>query len=89
MNFEYDRLRSLCTDELYNSYLSQLDTLKLKHGQNIMHNFECLDTKITNIEEVNNEIVLTVFMCVEFYDYVINTKTNKIISGGFVETWFA
>lgn len=81
MNFEYERLRSLCTDELYNSYLSQLYTLKLKHGQNIMHNFEYLDAKITNIEEINNEIVLTVFMCIEFYDYVINTKTNKIIRG--------
>lgn len=81
MNFEYDRLRTLCTDELYNSYLSLLETLKLKHGQNIMHNFECLDTKITNIEEINGQIVLTVFMCVEFYDYVINTKTKKIIRG--------
>ena len=81
MNFEYKELRNLCTDELYNSYMTQLETLKLKHGQNIMHDFNCIDMKITNIEEINDEIILTVFLCVEFYDYVINTKTNKIIRG--------
>ena len=81
MNFEYEELRSLCTDELYNSYQSQLETLKLKNGQNIMHDFNCHDIKITNIEEINKEIVLTVFMCIEFYDYVTNTKTKKIIRG--------
>ena len=81
MNFEYDRLRELCTDQLFNSYKTQLETLKLKNGQNIMHNFKYIDAKITNIEEINGEIVLTVFMCVEFYDYVINTETNKVIRG--------
>lgn len=81
MNFDYNELRQLCTDELYNTYVSKLEMLELKHCQNIMHNFNFIDAKIKNIEIVNNEIVLTVFMCVDFYDYTINTKTNKITKG--------
>lgn len=81
MNFDYKELRNLCTDELYNSYKSQLETLKLKNGQNIMHGFEALDIRITNIENINGEIIANVFLAVQFYDYVINTKTDKITRG--------
>lgn len=81
MNFDYNKLRELCTDELYNSYVSQLETLKLKNGQNIMSNFENLGTKIIDIDEANGEFILTVFMNVEFYDYVINTTSKKVTRG--------
>ena len=81
MDFKYDELRTLCTDELYNSYKAQLETLKIKDGQNIMHDFELVDIKIIEAKEVNDEIIVRVFMCVEFFDYVINSKTKQITRG--------
>lgn len=79
--FDYDKLRELCTDELYNSYKSQLETLKLKNGKNIMNDFSQNCTGIIDINNVNGDIVLTAFLSVSFYDYVINTISNKVTRG--------
>lgn len=81
MNFDYDTLREYCTDELYNTYVSQLETLKLKNGQNIMSDYQNLEMKITDITSENNVISLTVYAKISFYDYVINTKTNEVTRG--------
>ena len=81
MEFDYDKLRELCTDELYNSYISQLDVLKLKNGKNIMSDFKVLETKITNVVEQNGNVSITVYMRISFYDYVINTLNNTVTRG--------
>ena len=81
MNFDYDALREYCTDELYNTYVSQLETLKLKNGQNIMSDYQNLDMKIVNITSENNVISLIVYAEIRFHDYVINMKTNEVIRG--------
>ena len=81
MEFDYDKLRELCTDELFNTYKSQLETLKLKKGKNIMTAFELVDIKITDAKVENDNIILTTYMCINFYDYVINTDTKQIIRG--------
>src|SRR5699024_1121310 len=66
MNFDYDALSKLCTNELYNSYKTQLETLKLKKGQNIMSDFELLDAKVTRLIEDDQFITLTVYMKITF-----------------------
>ena len=81
MNFDYDTLRKHCTDELYNSYVSQLETLKLKQGKNIMNGFEHHITKVIDVDEANDEYIVSVFMSVSFYDYVVNVNSNKVIRG--------
>ena len=81
MNFDYNKLRELCTDELYNSYVSQLEILKLKNGKNIMKNFVKYDIKFVELKKENENIELSVYLYVQFYDYVINQKTNSIIRG--------
>lgn len=81
MNFNYKKLRTLCTDELYNSYLSQLEVLKVKNGQNIMEYFDNIATKVYEIKKENNVITIEAFMAVTFYDYVINTKTGAVTRG--------
>lgn len=81
MNFDYDTLSKMCTNELFNTYKSQLNVLKVKNGKNIMHSFKLLDCKITQISKVNNKLNFTVYMKISFYDYVINTKTNKVTRG--------
>ncbi len=81
MEFDYDKLRELCTDELFNTYKAQLETLKLKFGKNIMTAFDLVDIKITDAIVENDSVILTAYMCINFYDYVINTKTKETIRG--------
>ena len=81
MNFDYNALSKLCTNELYNSYKTQLETLKLKKGQNIMSDFELLEAKVTRLIEDEQFITVTVYMKITFYDYVINTQTKKVTRG--------
>ncbi len=81
MNFDYDKLRELCTDELYNAYISQLDTLKLKNGQNVMSDFNLQQINIIGIKEEDGKVAISVYMRVKFKDYVINQKTKKVIRG--------
>ena len=81
MDFEYDQLRELCTDELYNSYITQLDTLKLKFGKNIMSDFEQHFIRIIGVTEEAGNIIVKVYLKVSFFDYVINTKTTEVTRG--------
>ena len=81
MEFDYDKLRTLCTDELYNSYIAQLEVLKAKDGKNIMEYFDNVAARVYEIKKEKNVITVEVFMAISFYDYVINTKTNKITRG--------
>lgn len=70
MNFDYDKLRSLLTDELYNQYEMQLDTLKVKNECNKMSDFTYHHGVITGIMEENNQIIVTINLLVSFYDYI-------------------
>ena len=79
--FDYDTMRELCTDELFNSYKTQLKILKTKGQKNVMEGFNANKIAITNIELQNDELILTVYMSVTFYDYIINAKTNEVMRG--------
>ena len=81
MNFDYDNLKELCNNEIYNTYYEELEALKLKDGQNIMYDFKRVEHKIRNVTYSNQEIIITYYLDVKFIDYVINTKTKKIIKG--------
>ena len=80
MDFDYDKLRTLCTDELYNSYIAQLDVLKIKNNKNIMSDFINQGIKITEIKEENDNISITAIMKVSFYDYVVDSN-EKVVRG--------
>ena len=79
MNFDYEKLRAKVTDELYNQYEMQLQTLKVKNEQNIMESFDYIDSIITGITEENNQITVTTELLVAFYDYI--TKDHQIVRG--------
>lgn len=81
MNFDTDTIRKLTTDEMYNMYSSQLETLKLKHQKNIMKNIEYVDANITNITKEDGVISVVVYLRVKCLDYVINEKTKKTLRG--------
>lgn len=78
--FDYDKLRSLLTDELYNSYHTQLVALKAKKQKNLMEGFDKESIKITNLDFKDNKLILTVNLIVWFYDYVVD-KDNNVVRG--------
>lgn len=79
MTFDYDVLRSMLTDELYNQYVMQLDTLKVKNEKNVMSDFVYKDGYVTNIKSENNTLIITLELEVEFYDYI--EKDGKVVRG--------
>lgn len=81
MNFDYENLRKNTSDELFNSYKTDLEVLKLKNGQNIMSDFELLKNKVVSIREVNDIIEIDYYLYTCFFDYVIDTKTEQITRG--------
>ena len=81
MNFDYEALRNLVTDEMYNMYKSQLETLKLKGQKNVMSDFSLIDVKITNITKENGLININAYLNIRMKDYVINESTKEVVRG--------
>ena len=81
MNFDEDALRALTTDEMYNMYLMQMDTLKVKNQKNIMYDIKYLGSKIVDRKEENGQETIIINMQVSCYDFIIDTTTNKPVRG--------
>ena len=81
MEFKYDMLSNKTTNELYNQYQMQLETLKTKGQKNVMKEFLYVDGMITSVSKVNNQTTVTVEIVTKFYDYIINEKNQVIIRG--------
>lgn len=81
MEFDYDALKRLCTDELYESYKSDLEILKAQNGKNIMSDFSFVNSRIVDIKDEGDKVVISIFLEVKFHDYVINVDTNKVTRG--------
>ncbi len=73
-DYDYDTLRKLLTDELYNTYHMQLAVLKAKKQKNVMKDFERIKMDITKMDVDGDKITLVVSLVVKFYDYVVNNK---------------
>lgn len=80
-DFDTDTLRLLTTDELYNMYVGQLQTLKDKNEKNIMKDISLEKVKIINIALEDNIITLDAYLRVKTYDYIIDETTNKVKRG--------
>jgi len=81
MNYRLDDVRDCLSDELYNQYAAQLDTLISKNQKNIMKDFKYLMCAITNIEEKKGTQIITATLRVKCRDYIINNETNKVLRG--------
>lgn len=79
-DFDYDTMKTLISDELFNNYKSQLKVLSAKKQKNIMHDFELIDAYISNFEKDGKYYSIDVIMTVSFYDYVVN-KDGKVVRG--------
>jgi len=80
MDFDYNKLRTLVTDELYNTYYNQLQTLSLKGQKNIMSDFEFVDSALVSKRDINNITTVLIRLRVRFYDYIVDSN-YKIMRG--------
>lgn len=80
MNFDYDSLRKLVTDELFNMYQAQLAPMELKGQQNIMESFKLKETYLASRKEENGITTIEMLLVVSFFDYIVN-KDKKVIRG--------
>ena len=81
MNFDYNVLEEACVDYLYKEYKFQLKNMKSHNEQNIVKDFKLFDYYLTNVEKIDDEVVLTIVFDVNYDDYIIDTKTKEIIKG--------
>ncbi len=81
MNFNLEDVRGKITDELFNMYQSQLDTLEVKGQQNIMKGFELVTSHLKDVNMQNNNITITACYIVDFYDYIVEKTTGKVLRG--------
>ena len=78
--FKYDELRNLLTDELYNTYKTELEALSAKGQKNVMHDFELVANNIVGFEESESNYTIDTALKVKFYDYVVDQE-NKVLRG--------
>lgn len=79
MNFDYNALRELVTDELYNMYYNQLQTLSLKGQKNVMSDFELLGYKLNSaFNHTNGTKSVNMSLNVKFYDYIVDQNGKKV-----------
>ena len=80
MNFDLDTIKSLVSDEIYNMYSMQLDTLKIKGQKNMMENITFIDNYICDIKLENDITTISTILSVSCYDYIVDSN-NKVIRG--------
>lgn len=81
MNFNLDSVKDKLTDEMFNMYESQLDTLEVKGEQNIMKDFTKVREAIGSVDVQNGNITISAYYVVEFYDYIVEKSSGKLLRG--------
>ncbi len=81
MNFNLEKVRNSITDEMFNMYESQLTSMEVKGEQNIMSDFVLKDCGIIDAIKQNDNIEIKTRYIIEFYDYIIDKSTNKVLRG--------
>ena len=88
MNFDYDKMKNLVSDEMFNMYHSQLQTLELSNQKNIMKKIKYNSCELLSLEENEEALNIKVKLNVRCYDYIVNSKTNDLIKGYKDKYWF-
>ena len=88
MNFDYDKMKNLVSDEMFNMYHSQLQTLELSNQKNIIKKIKYNSCELLSLEENVEALNIKVKLNVRCYDYIVNSKTNDLIKGYKDKYWF-
>lgn len=80
MNYDLDTIKNITTENIFNLYKQQINTLKQKNYKNIVQNIKYLKSYITNINTNGNTQVINLRIIIECYDFVVESN-NTPISG--------
>ena len=82
MHFDYETIKKYTTNELYNMYVSQLNTLKLRNQKNIMKKIKFYGGRIIDYKKEQGEFeTITMQLQVTCKDYLIDQATKKVVRG--------
>ncbi len=79
-SFDYDKMRTLISDELYNNYRMQLKTLSTKKQKNVMSDIEFVRGSIKDFEITKTSLNITVELEVTQNDYIVD-ENGKVLRG--------
>ena len=80
-NFKLDSVKDKISDEMFNMYQSQLSTMEVKGEQNIMRDFTKKNAYLKDVVKQNDNITITATYVIEFYDYIVEKSTGKVLRG--------
>lgn len=81
MNFKLEDVRGKISDEMFNMYQSQLTTMEVKGEQNIMRGFTRQAAYLKDVVKQNDNITITATYVVDFYDYIVDKATGRVLRG--------
>ena len=81
MNRDLTPIRHLLTDEMYNMYQMQVETLIQDNQINIMSDFEFVCGGVSCKESINNTETIKIILCVKCKDYIKDAIKNKVVNG--------
>lgn len=81
MNRDITPVRHLLTDEIYNMYQMQIETLIEDNQINIMSDFNFVCGKVVSTRTHSNTKTIKVILCVDCKDYIKSADNHKIVSG--------
>ena len=80
-NSNYGVIRKLCTKNMAESYINEIELLK-KHDQKlIVKNVENIGSKIVDVRKNEHNTIITIVQKIKLYEYTKDTSTNEITSG--------
>jgi len=80
MNKDLEPIRHLLTDELYNMYLMQVDTLVEQQHTNIMSDFRFISGHIKSRRTYRGKETIVMLFNVQCRDYIVDIH-NKVVRG--------
>ena len=80
LEYDYEKLRNFCTDDIYNYYVAQAESYRNKSEKNITKNYKIDNIFITRIFVEDNIVKLMTYLNISLVDYVVDSN-NNIISG--------
>lgn len=81
MNRDLTPVKHLLSDEIYNMYQMQLDTLIEDNQINVMSHFQFYCGKVRRKTTQNNIQTIKITLCVKCRDYIIKAHNRKVVSG--------
>lgn len=76
MNLDLDKIREITTDNVYELYKKQINTLILNKQKNIVQKIKYINSHIVNIIPNSNEKTINLRIIIECYDFIVDQYNN-------------